>query len=207
MLEPYFPTILQILFQKLEKTPSDSFKQRLVRFYHLVSAKLEDGYGADYFIRHAMSLQENVFVPLYLQIILPTTEQFARPIDRKLAVISLTMTLCHSAAFAERYAKGWRFTCEHMLKLLRNPPKVAVGVGDEVITEADVDDIGFGLGFTPLNTCKQTPRDDFPNITSIQAWVGEHMRAADASKNGMISKFAAERLSEEGKSALAQYFA
>ena len=71
MLEPFFRTILQILFQKLEKSPADSFKQRFVRFYHLVAAKLEDGYGADYFIRHAMSLQENVFVPLYLQIILP----------------------------------------------------------------------------------------------------------------------------------------
>lgn len=205
VLEPYFNTVLQILFQKLEKAPADSFKIRFTRFYHLVSAKLEDGYGTDYFIRHAMALQSNVFVPLYLNIILPTTKLLVRPIDRKVAAVSMATTLCTSEAFASRYAKGWRWTCESMLELLSNAPSASAGVGDEVITEADVDDIGFGMGFTPLNTCRQTPRDDFPQIANVQQWVGQYIKAADSAKNGAIGRLVLERLDQDGQQAIRHF--
>jgi exportin-2 (importin alpha re-exporter) len=175
-----------------------------VRFYHLVSAKgIEAGFGADYFIKHAEALQTGIFTPIYLNIILQTTGQFARPVDRKIGVISYTKTLCDSSAFAQRYVKGWGFTCNHLLDLLKNPPQVAAG--DEIITEADVDDIGFGVGYTPLNTCKRGPRDDFPDITDVQSWVGQFIKAANSRHGGAIAKFVDERLSPEAKEALAPY--
>lgn len=205
-LDPYFGTILTILFTKLQSNPSDSFKQRFVRFYHLVSAKgAEAGQGADYFINNAETLQSGVFTPIYLNIILQTTGQFARPVDRKIGVISYTKTLCDSQAFAQKYQKGWGFTCNHLLDLLKNPPKVAAGVGDEIITEADVDDIGFGVGYTPLNTCKRSARDDFPEITDVQSWVGQFMKEANTRHNGAIANFVTQRLTPEAQEALAPY--
>jgi exportin-2 (importin alpha re-exporter) len=171
-----------------------------------VSAKgYETGLGADFFIRHAEAIQAGVFTQIYLTIILHTTGQLARPVDRKIGVISYTKTLCDSTAFAQRYQKGWGFTCNSLLDLLRNPPKVAIGAGDEIITEADVDDIGFGIGYTPLNTCKRGPRDDFPEIANIQSWVGEYMRAANSRHGGAIAGFVNERLQPEAKEALSQY--
>ncbi|KAJ9143752.1 Chromosome segregation protein [Pleurostoma richardsiae] len=203
-LDSYFGTILTLVFTKLQANPSDSFKLRFVRFYHLVSAKgIEAGFGADYFIKHAEALQTGIFTPIYLNIILQTTGQFARPVDRKIGVISYTKTLCDSSAFAQRYVKGWGFTCNHLLDLLKNPPQVAAG--DEIITEADVDDIGFGVGYTPLNTCKRGPRDDFPDITDVQSWVGQFIKAANSRHGGAIAKFVDERLSPEAKEALAPY--
>ncbi len=70
------------------------------------------GMGADFFIKNSDAVQESVYVPLYLTIILPTTQQLARPLERKLAVVSLTKTLADSQAFAAKYAKGWGKTCE-----------------------------------------------------------------------------------------------
>ncbi len=205
-MDPFFGTILNLLFTKLQSNPSDSFKSRFVRCYHLVSAKgVETGFGADYFIQHAETLQAGVFTPIYLNIILQTTGQFARPVDRKLGVISYTKTLCDSKAFAQRYAKGWGFTANHLLDLLKNPPQVATGVGDEVVNEADVDDIGFGLGFTPLNTCKRGPRDDFPEITNVQQWVSDFLKAADKRHGGAIVGFVTTRLQDDSKQALAPY--
>lgn len=205
-MEPYFGTIITLLFAKLQSSPTDSFKSRIARFYHLVSARAgESGLGADYFIKHAEAIQANVFTPFYLTVILPTTSQFARPVDRKLGVISYTKTLCESAAFAQRYQKGWGFTCNNLLDLLKNPPKVAAGFGDEIVNEADVDDIGFGIGFTPLNTCKRGPRDDFPEILEVEKWVSEYMKAANQKHGGTIANFAAERLTPEAKTVLAQY--
>lgn len=205
-MDPFFGTILSLLFSKLQGSPSDSFKSRFVRFYHLVSAKgVETGFGADYFIKHADALQEGVFTPLYLTVILTTTGQFARPVDRKLGVISYTKTICDSTAFAQRYSKGWGFTCNHLLDLLKNPPQVAGGVGDEVVNEADVDDIGFGVGFTPLNTCKRGARDDFPDVANVQQWVSDFLKAADKRHNGAISGFINTRLQDESKQALAPY--
>lgn len=204
-LDAYFPDILALVFTKLQSSPSDSYKQRFVRFYHLVSARVEAGLGCDYFISYAEKLQSGVFTPIYLSIILQTTGQFARPVDRKIGVISYTKTLCDSQAFAHKYQKGWGFTANNLLDLLKNPPKVAGGFGDDIITEADVDDIGFGLGFTALNTCKRGARDDFPEISNVQAWVSEFMKASNARHGGAVLKFVQERMQPEAQAALAPY--
>ncbi|KAI1630578.1 chromosome segregation protein [Biscogniauxia mediterranea] len=203
-LEPYFKEILALIFTKLQSNPSDSFKLRFVRFYHLVSARVEAGLGTDFFISQVDLIQNNLFTQIYLTIILPTSEQLVRPVDRKVAVISFAKSMGDSSAFAQRYMKGWRFTCEAMLKMLMNPPKVTMGAGDEVVNEADVDDIGFGLGFTPLNTCKRSPRDDFPEVQDIQQWVRQYLTDANARHNGAVAGYM-DRLTAEGKQALAMY--
>ncbi|RYP63208.1 hypothetical protein DL771_009382 [Monosporascus sp. 5C6A] len=204
-LDKYFNTILSLLFTKLQNNPSDSFKLRFVRFYHLVSARVEAGLGADYFIGQVDSIQNNLFTPVYLSVILPTSDQLVAN-DRRLAVISFTKTLCDSSAFAKRYLKGWRFTCEAMLKMLANAPKVTLGAGDEIVNVADVDDIGFGLGFTPLSTCrKQQDRDEFPEITDLPQWVREYITHANQRHNGAIAGYVQERLDDRGKQALAMY--
>ncbi|KAH6641560.1 CAS/CSE protein [Chaetomium tenue] len=208
VLEPYFGTVVTLIFTKLQASPTDSYKSRVARLYHLVSARAGDGkMGADFFIKHAEGIQQNVFTPFYLTVILPTTGQFARPVDRKLGVISYTKTLCESEAFAQRYQKGWGFTCNNLLDLLKNPPRVAAGFGDDIVNEADVDDIGFGVGFTPLNTCKRGPRDDFPDIVEVDKWVSQYMKEANQRHNGALAKFVEERLSPEAKTALAPYLA
>jgi len=206
VLDPYFKVILQLIFTKLQANPTDSFKTRVARFFHLVSARQGDsGLGVDYFIKFAEEVQTNVFTPFYLTVILPTTGQFAKPVDRKLGVISYTKILSESAAFAQRYQKGWGFTCNHLLDLLKNAPKVTAGFGDEIINEVDVDDIGFGIGFTPLNTCKRGARDDFPEIVDVGAWVKEYLVAADQRHNGAIRGYAATRLTPEAQAAMAPY--
>lgn len=204
VLDKYFTEIIRILCGKLDKQPSDSFRLRFVRFYHLVSARLEAGLGADYFIRHADEVNKAVYVPIYLQMILPGTEQLSRPVDRKLAVISYAKTVCDSRAFAERYAKGWTKTFEGLLGLLQNPPRVVKGFGDELITEADVDEIGFGMGYTPLNTCKAAPRDDFPEVANVPHWLKQYITDADRRHNGAVSAFMNQRLEDKHRQALSQ---
>ncbi|KAI0129235.1 putative mportin-alpha export receptor [Hypoxylon sp. NC0597] len=204
-LEPYFKEILSLLFIKLQGAPSESFKTRFVRFYHLVSARVEAGLGADFFVSQVDLVQNNLFVQIYLSIVLPVSDTLARPVDRKLAVISFAKSMGDSAAFAQRYQKGWRFTCEAMLKLLLNPPKVTSGIGDDVVNEADVDDIGFGLGFTALNTCKKSAWDVYPEIQDIKIWVRQYLTDANTRHNGAVVKYIMERLTEDGKQAMAMY--
>ncbi|KAK4680235.1 importin-alpha export receptor [Podospora pseudoanserina] len=205
VLEPFFTNVVGLVFDSVQKHPSDSHKLRVARFYHLITAK--PGLGADFFIKHADAVQANVFTPFYLQVIRPTTALFAKPVDRKLAVVSYTKTLCESEAFATRYAKGWGFTCTNLLDLLKNPPRVAAGLGDELLVENDVDDIGFGIGFTPLNTCKRGPTDAYPEITEIEKWVGQYVKEANAKTNGQITRFAQERLAPEAQQFFAPYLA
>ncbi|KAI1391113.1 putative mportin-alpha export receptor [Hypoxylon trugodes] len=203
-LEPYFKQILSLLFIKLQNNPSDSYKSRFVRFYHLVSSRVENGLGADFFISQVDLVQNNLFVQIYLNIIIPTSPTLVRPIDRKLAVISFAKSMGDSAAFAQRYQKGWRFTCETMLTLLANAPQVASGVGDDIVNEADVDDIGFGLGFTALNTCKKSTVDFYPEVQDVKLWLRQYLTDANTRHNGAIASYM-DRLTDEGKQALALY--
>jgi exportin-2 (importin alpha re-exporter) len=203
-MEEYLVTILDLIFKKLQASPADSFKLRFARFYHLVSARLEAGYGSDYFIKHCNTLQNGLFRQVYPAIILPETDKIASPVDRKLAVVSYAKTLCDSKAFATEFAKGWANTCGKMLMLLANPPTITVGFGDEIITEADEDGIGFSMTFTALNSCKPVSRDDYPEITNVKEWVGEYMKSANTRHGGAISEFIQTRLGDEQKAALAQ---
>lgn len=196
---------MRLIFTKLQSNPADSLKLRFVRFYHLVSARLEAGYGADYFIKHADQVDDKVFTQVYPPFVLVETEKLARPIDRKLAVVSLTKTVCDSQTFGQKFQKGWANTTRVLLNLLANPPTVTAGSGDEIITEANVDDIGFGMSFTALNTCKLLARDDFPEVINVATWVKEYTVAANQRHNGAVEGYISQRLPPEQQEAFAQY--
>lgn len=205
MLDKFFGTIINLLYTKLQGQPADSFKLRFARFFHLVGARVEAGYGADYFISQSNQVDANAFTQVYPPFVLSETEKLARPVDRKVAVVSLTKTLCDSQAFAQKFIKGWGNSCRILLSLLANPPVVGSGLGDEIIAEADVDDIGFGLSFTALNTCKPLARDDFPEVVNVSTWVKEYMVAANQRHGGAVEGFISQRLGPEEQQAIAQY--
>jgi exportin-2 (importin alpha re-exporter) len=144
----------------------------------------------------------SVFRPVYISIILPDTQKLTRPFDRKTAVVSFTKTLADSQAFVDRYQKGWALTCEALLKLLVNPPVAASN--DDIIADHDVDDLSFGVGFTQLNTCRKVPKDHYPEITDVKAWVGTYLKDADKRHNGRIAGFVQSRLSSDAQKALTQ---
>jgi exportin-2 (importin alpha re-exporter) len=145
----------------------------------------------------------SVFKPIYLTVILPDTQKLARPTDRKTAVVSFTKTLGDSQAFVDRYPKGWGLTTQRLIELLVNPP--VPSAADDIIPDADVDEVGFGVGFTQLNTCKKAPRDPFPEIADVRQWVSQYLKDADSRHGGRIGKLVQERLDPQTQQALQQY--
>ena len=102
----------------------------------------------------------------------------------------------------DRYGKkGWGFTCEALLKLLINPP-LPVSADDHLIEDRDVEDVGFGVGFTALNTCKPVPKDPYPEVQDVKSWVGAYLREADGRTGGRIAASVQEKLGPEAQSAL-----
>jgi exportin-2 (importin alpha re-exporter) len=203
-LENYWVPMFQLMFTRLSNTKTENFELRFVRFYHLVSASVERGLGADFFVQVADRVQENVFTPIYTGVILPSTQKLSRPTDRKVAVISLTRTLADSQAFAERYAKkGWTLTCGALLQLLINPPVPQDG-GEAVIEDRDTEELGFGAAFTLLQTCKQAPKDPFPDVTDVRVWVGQTLREGDQRHGRRVGRFVQEKLGPQEQEALRQ---
>ncbi|KAH7073441.1 CAS/CSE protein [Paraphoma chrysanthemicola] len=202
-LEPYFVTILQLMLQRLSNMKTENFQQRFIAFYHFVSARQDKGLGTDFFIHVTDQIQHDVFKPMYLTVILPDTQKLARPTDRKTAVVSFTKTLGDSQAFVDRYPKGWMLTAQRLIELLVNPPVPTAA--DDIIPDADVDEVGFGVGFTQLNTCKKPARDPFPEIPDVKVWVANYLKDANTRHNGRIVSIVQERLDDSTKQALAQY--
>ena len=58
MLEQYYPSILNVLLNRLQNTKTESFASRFVRLYHFISAKDDKGLGADFFISKLDQVQE-----------------------------------------------------------------------------------------------------------------------------------------------------
>jgi exportin-2 (importin alpha re-exporter) len=49
-LQTYWVTIVQVLLTRLQNSKTDTFALRFVRLYHFISAKADEGLGADFFI-------------------------------------------------------------------------------------------------------------------------------------------------------------
>ena len=197
--------MLRFIFHSLQGKTGEAFKLRFVRFFHLVSSRHESGYGVDYFFQQAEKVQQGVFQQIYPVFVLAETTKLARPVDRKLAVVSLTTTLCDSKVFAEKFQKGWANTCRVLMELLVNPPTVQSGMGDEAIAEADVDDIGFGLTFTGLNTCAPTTSDETKEVQDVVAWVKGYMRDANQRHGGSIGRFIEDRMPADQRVSVVKY--
>lgn len=73
-----------------------------------------------------------------------------------------------------------------------------------MIQDHDVDDLGFGVGFTQLNTCRKAPKDLFPKIVDVRTWVGQALKEGDEKSQGRISSFVQERLNDQQREALSQ---
>ncbi|KAJ5504865.1 hypothetical protein N7463_007739 [Penicillium fimorum] len=204
-LENYFVMIMQIILQRLQNSKTENLTLRFIRFFHFISAQDNKGYSADFVIQVTDKVQEGLFTPIYVNVILPETQKLARPLDRKTAIVSFTKTLANSEAFATRYSqKGWGFTCTALLKLLELPPLPASR--DDLINDADIEDMSFGVGFTPLNTIRVQQKDPWPETgADLKAWVGSYLKEADKKQNGRISQFAQERLDDQSKTVLASY--
>ena len=150
-----------------------------------------------------MLTADSLYVQLYLTIILPGTPKLTRPLDRKVAIISCTRTLTKSKAFAEKYAKGWGYTCDRLRERLITPP--VIGQTYDILLETDGDDSAFGGGFTPLVTIRKAGHDTWPNISNVKDFVSSELKAADAREKGQITRFVQERLSPESRQALLAY--
>ena len=183
-LQPYWKDLLSIMLTRLQGKNKASFETRFVRFYHYFASRDDKGLGADLFVAETDKIQQDVFRGLYLQIILPKTQELARPIDKKVATVGLTRTLADSQAFVQRYPKGWPLTCKALLTLLENPP--VPSKNDDMIMDQDVEDTVFGVGFTALNTIKKAPFDPYENIVDLRKWVGQYLKEADQRHNGRI---------------------
>ena len=202
-LEPYWVTVLSLLMTRLSNKATTAFQLRFVRFYHFVASRDNEGLGADFFVAVSDKVQQDVFRGLYTSVILPKTPELLRPLDRKLAAVSLTKTLTDSKAFVDRYPRGWPLTCNTLLKLLENPPVLARQ--DNNIVDADVDDMSFGVGFTQLNTVRKPFSDPFEDIVDLRQWVGKHLKDADQRQGGRIMKEISEKLGPDAKTVLDTY--
>lgn len=85
--------------------------------------------------------------------------------------------------------------------MLINPP-IANKDRTDIIEDRDIEDVGFGVGFTALNTCKPVSRDPFPEVQDVKSWVGSYLREKDGETSGRVGKFVQERLGDEAKAAL-----
>jgi exportin-2 (importin alpha re-exporter) len=50
-LEPYFPSIMQIILTRLQNSKTETLTLRFVRLFHFISAHDDKGYSADFVIQ------------------------------------------------------------------------------------------------------------------------------------------------------------
>lgn len=140
-----------------------------------------EGAGPDFAIKAMDQVQANVFGQVFTGFILPDTYNLPRPLDRKLAIIGLTKLLLTSTAVGvPPYSGLRRSTAAALYQLIANPDAVpqAPPGADDLSHEADLDEMGFAVAFSSLNTTKKPAEDPAPEIpmAGLRAWVIENFK-------------------------------
>ena len=161
------------------KTPI--FAQRFARFFYFLVHRQKEGAGPDFAIKAMDEVQANVFGQVFMAFILPDTLNLQKPQDRKLAIIGLTELLLTSAAVTvPPYSKVRPNAAAVLAKLVANPEVVPQGSAgaDDLSHEADLDDMGFAVTFSTLNTTKKPETDPAPEVlmSDVRAWVIENFQ-------------------------------
>jgi exportin-2 (importin alpha re-exporter) len=178
VMQPFWTPVFQLILTRLQRQQTNALQQRFTRFYHYFSSRDREGLGTDLFLAETDKVQQGIFRELYLGIILPKSQEFTRPLDRKLSAISFVKNLSDADTFVSRYPKGWPLTCQALLKIIEVPP-IFPKRTDEVI-DNDVEDASFGVGFTQLTTVRRPPRDEFTDMGhGLRFWLARYLRRAN----------------------------
>ncbi|KAF8468906.1 Cse1-domain-containing protein [Kalaharituber pfeilii] len=188
-LQAYWKQIFIILFTRLKNSKTDMFAQRFSRFFYFLVVREKEGGGPDFVVKAMDVVQGGIFGEVFSAVVIPDTQKLQKPLDRKLAVIGLTKLLLSSASLATPpYNKACPHAATLLFKLLAAPEVVPQGPAftDDVSHEADLDETGFAVSFSTLNTTKRLPKDPAPEVpmAGLRGWViGEFKKSKDRSKD------------------------
>jgi len=126
-------------------------------------------------------VQASIFGQVFMGFILPDTLELSKPQDRKLAIIGLTKLLLTSTAVTVLpYSKIRPNAATALVTLVTRPEAVPQGPAgaDDLSHEADLDEMGFAVTFSTLNTTKKLATDPAPEVpmSGVRAWVIENFK-------------------------------
>ncbi|KAF8457248.1 armadillo-type protein [Terfezia claveryi] len=179
-LQPYWKQIFIILFTRLNSSKTPVFAQRFARFFYFLVHREKEGAGPDFAIKAMDEVQANIFGQVFMMFILPDTLDLQKPQDRKLAIIGLTkLLLTSTAVMVPPYSKVRPDAAITLAKLVARPevPQGPAGA-DDLSHEADLDEMGFAVTFSTLNTTKKPATDPAPEVpmSGVRAWVIENFK-------------------------------
>ena len=175
-LQPYWKQIFIILFTRLNSSKTETFGQRFSRFVYFLVYREKEGAGPDFTIKSMDEVQSGIFVQVFTSVILLDTLKLQKPLDRKLAIIGLTKLLLTSSLITTPPYQAVSPTAAKTLhKLIATPEVVPQGPSatDDLSHEADLDEMGFGVAFSTLNTTKKAVQDPAPGVpmAGLRDWV------------------------------------
>ena len=162
----------------MNSSKTQTFAKRFARFFYFLVHRQKEGAGPDFAIKAMDEVQANVFSQVFVGFILPDTSDLDRPQDRKLAIIGLTKLLLTSTAVTvPPYSKVRQHAAKVLVKLVEKPEGVPRGPAsaDDPSHEADLDEMGFAVTFSTLNTTKKPAADPAPEVpmSAVRNWVIE----------------------------------
>ena len=179
-MQPYWKQIFIILFTRLNKSKTPVFAQRFARFFYFLVHRKKEGAGPDFAIKAMDEVQADVFGQVFTRFICPDTLDLSKPQDRKLAIIGLTKLLLTSTTVTvPPYNKIRPNAAIVLVKLVTSPEVVPQGpAGDDLSHEADLDEMGFAVTFSTLNTTRKPAADPAPEVSMpyVRAWVIENFK-------------------------------
>ncbi|EPS41095.1 hypothetical protein H072_5033 [Dactylellina haptotyla CBS 200.50] len=179
-LQPHIGQVFNIIMTRLSGSCTELLTVRFTKFFHILSARVEQGMGPDWAIAAIDSVQTKIFGELYKAFIIPSTQKLVKYIDRKYAVVGLTRVVTASTSLAapgSAYSPMWRGSVTALLKLLEVPPVLAgEGAAYDQTAEADLDDVSFSVSFVTLNTARKEVSDPYPDVVDARKWVGGEVK-------------------------------
>lgn len=162
-LQSLLPSILTVLFNRLQKKRTGKFVRYLIIFFSLLVFL----HGAQILVEATEGIQPNLFA-MIAPIWYTSMHKVNGRVERKLVAIGVVKLLCECPMMIQKFSNLWTSFLSQLVEFLEKPQgdkSIVVGI-NEVEEEGEEDiQIGYKVEYTKLSFATQAQEDRAPQIT------------------------------------------
>lgn len=191
VMEPYMPTVYQLLFGRLTNSKTPKFVRILIIFFSVLVIV----YGAESVVNKVNEIQPGLFWMLLSRVWLTDMQKVCGQLERKVCVVALAALLCDSQQLLAEEVT-WTQCVFSCLKMIHGavekddasflPKTASLEDLQQSVAEGLASDGGFTNLYCPLQAAEAKPEDPIPSVTDANQHFRQRLHQLIAGANGSM---------------------
>lgn len=183
-LRPYLKEIAVLLLKRLQSSKTDRYVRKLIVFLGTLSIK----FGSSFVIQFIDQVQDGVFEQIWMSFIVKGVTTIGNPLDRKVALLGVTVMVTSSNDLFEKYPNTIAPTVSALINATLSS-NINTLKSEHIDPDHMEEITTFGSTFSRLISVLEKPYDPSPEVNGndgIKQYVSQAFRSLEPEKSKII---------------------